>query len=221
MTILQFQELYFIANSEDADLDKSIKMVGVVTGKTPEVVERMNMHRFNRICANVQRHFEIFNKNLLKGKPVKAIRVNGHWYRLHYNVARLPVNAGKYVEALTFSKNIIDNLHKIMATIAEPIKWSWRKMAFVPVKREHEDIASDMEKADFEVAYRSAVFFYTLYRVSMQITQPYLVKELMRKGANKQTANQTIADFLQITDGFTMPKWSLNLKLYLLNRFGA
>jgi len=51
MTIKQFQELYYVATSEDMDLDKSIKMVGIVTGKTPEQVEKMSMRKFNILCG--------------------------------------------------------------------------------------------------------------------------------------------------------------------------
>jgi len=43
LSIRQFQELYFIAKSEDEDIDKSIKMVGVVTGLVPEKVEQLKM----------------------------------------------------------------------------------------------------------------------------------------------------------------------------------
>jgi hypothetical protein len=43
MKVKQFQELYFISKGEDIDFDKSIKMVGVLTGKVSEQVEAMKM----------------------------------------------------------------------------------------------------------------------------------------------------------------------------------
>ena len=65
MTIKQFQELYYVATSKDMDFDKSIKMVGIVTKKTPEQVEKMSMIRFNLLCAKVYNQFKIFEKDLL------------------------------------------------------------------------------------------------------------------------------------------------------------
>lgn len=220
MTILQLQQLYFIANSSDDAIDKSIKMVGAITGLTPDKVEKMKMKRFNKLCAKINAQFESIGKKVHSGKPVRVIRIGTRLYQMNYEVSKKPFNAGKYVEGLTFGKDVITNLHKIMATLATPIRFSFRKMKFVPYERTHEEIATDMERANFDAAYHAAVFFYTLYRVSIQITLPYLVKELESKGVNREKAEQTIMTSLQILDGFTMPKWSQTLKIYLLNRFG-
>jgi hypothetical protein len=216
MTILQFQELYYIAQGKDIDIDKSIKMVGVITGQTPAQVEKMPMAKFNRICANITKSFEHLSSHLLKTKPQSIVFVKGRFYRLHYRIDREPINAGKYVEAVTFGKDVVENLHKIMATIATPITWRGKEYS-----RPHEDIAKDFESMDFKAAYHAAVFFYTHYRVSMQIIQPYLVKELVAKGQSREEVEVILNNSLTILDGFTMPKWSLNLRQYLLNRYGA
>lgn len=216
MTIKQFQELWYISQSTEYDLDKSIKMVGVVTGMTPDEVEKLPMIKFNKICARIQNSFEIFNKKLLSTKPKQYVFVNRRIYKLHYRVDKLPINAGKYVEVVTFAKDVVNNLHKIMASIAEPINWRGK-----PYKRDHDDIARDFEQVNFEAAYHAAVFFYTHYRVSMQLIQPYLVKELMSKGVTKEKAEGTLNDLLMYLDGCTMPKWSQISKGYLLNRFGG
>ena len=60
MKVKQFQELYFISKGEDIDFDKSIKMVGVITGKVPDQVEAMKMKAFNKECAKIVKAFEIF-----------------------------------------------------------------------------------------------------------------------------------------------------------------
>lgn len=215
MTILQFQQLYFIAQGTEIDFDKSIKMVGVITGQTPDQVEKMPMDKFNRICKRISTAFEIFNKKLLNSRPKSIVIVKGRIYRLNYEVSKLPVTAGKYIEAITFGKDVVNNLHKIMATIATPITWRGKKYT-----RSHPDIAADFESMDFKAAYHAAVFFYTQYRVSMQIIQHFLVTELVAKGANREQAEATLNSSLAILDGFIMPKWSLNLRQYLLNRYG-
>ncbi len=216
MNIKQFQELYFIAQSKDFDFDKSVKMVGVVTGQTPEKIEAMPMGKFNRICSRIQKRFEIFDKNLLKGKPKKLVYVNGRFYRINYRVDKAPINAGKYVEVVTFGKDVVQNLHKIMASIVTPVTF-WGK----PYELEHDVIASDMEGVNFEAAYQAAVFFYTHYKVSMQIIQPYLVRELTKKGAKREAVMEMLKSSQSILDGYTMPNWSLILRGYLLNRFGS
>lgn len=221
LSIKQFQELYFIAKSEDEDIDKSIKMVGVVTGLVPEKVEQLKMVKFNKLCADIQTKFELLTAKMMKGKPAKYVSVNGRTYQLNYKIDKEPINAGKYVEAITFGKDVIDNLHKILATMATPVKFNWRKMKYKAYERDHVDIATDMEDVDFEVAYHAAVFFYLLYRVSMQISLPYLIREAKKKGVAEDTTRQLLNDSIKILDGLPMPKWSQISKEYLLNRFGV
>jgi hypothetical protein len=212
MTIKQFQELYYVASSEDMDFDKSIKMVGIVTGKTPEQVERMSMIKFNFLCGMVHRQFKIFEKDLMKGKPKKIFRVGKRFYKINYDVTKC--KSSTYVEVSTFSTDIIQNLHKIMASIVTPVKFKWGKWV------EHEELASDLEQMDFEVAYHAAVFFYTLFNASMQVIQPYLVNEMIKKGIAKEKAEKILMNSQSILDGFTMPRWSQTSREYLLNRFG-
>jgi hypothetical protein len=212
MTIKQFQELYYVATSDDMDFDKSIKMVGIVTGKTPEQVERMSMIKFNFLCGMVHRQFKIFEKDLMKGKPKKIFRVGKRFYKINYDVTKC--KSSTYVEVSTFSTDIIQNLHKIMASIVTPVKFKWGRWV------EHEELASDLEQMDFEVAYHAAVFFYTLFNASMQVIQPYLVNEMIKKGIAKEKAEKILMNSQSILDGFTMPRWSQTSREYLLNRFG-
>lgn len=215
MTIKQLQELYFIHTSTDDDIDRSIKMVAAVKGITPDKVDDMDKIKFNNLCAKISAQFNRIAKQQFFGKPKKIVFVNGHFYRLHYRIDRRPMDAGKYVEAVTFGKDIIPNLHKIMATIAEPVTWAGKSR-----KRSHVDIAADMEKLNFDTAYHSAVFFYLLFSESMRIIQPSLVDQLVKKGMDKTAAKKTLQDSQQILDGFIMPRWSQTLKQYLWNRFG-
>src|SRR5690606_6704168 len=104
MTIQQFQELYYIAQSTDFDLDKSIKMVGAVTGKTPEQVELMPIDKFNKLCSKVTKEFEVLDKRLYKTKPKSLVLASGRLYKINYEINKPPINAGKYVEVITFGK---------------------------------------------------------------------------------------------------------------------
>ena len=211
MKVKQFQELYFISKGEDIDFDKSIKMVGVLTNQLPEQVELMTMNAFNKECKKIIKSFEVFGKEAMNGKPAKYLFVNRRIYRLNYDLQK----ASKYVEGITFSKDIINDIHKLLATIAEPINWRGKIY-----HREHEDIAKDMENVNFEAAYQVAVFFYLQFQISMQIILPYLVSEATKKGANKETTMETLVNFNNLLGGYIMPKWSHRLKEYLSLRFG-
>lgn len=225
MTIRQLQELYFIGqegiNQTDADtFDKSIRMVGVMSGKTPEKVEKMGMARFNKYCQLINEQFDIIAKNLYTGKPRKIVYCKGRIYRMNYEITK-DNNAAIYVDNLHYGKDVVQNLHKIMASIATPIRFSLRKFKFIKYERDRKDIAQDFERLNFEAAYHAAVFFYTLFSVSMQVSRPYLVKQMISKGIPRKEAEETLTNSSNILDGFIMPRWSQTLKEYLLNRFGA
>ena len=214
MTIKQVQELYFIAESKDIDFDKSVKMVGIITGQTPDEVDGMSIKRFNKICLTIKKQFDIFGSKLHKGKPKQFVYSKYRRYRLEYDINK--IDAGKYVEGVTFGKEIVKNLHRILATMATPVDWLGRAY-----KRSHDDISTDMESVKFEAAYHAAVFFYTQFTVSMRITQPFLIEEMVKKGVEKKKAEELLTASQRILDGSQMPRWSANLKQYLLNRYGV
>jgi hypothetical protein len=99
-----------------------------------------------------------------------------------------------------------------MATIAEPVTWYGKKY-----ERSHEDIAEDMEHANFEAAYNAAVFFYLQFQISLHLIRPYLMQQIPQE---KEKVTETMTSLTKILDGFIMPTWSQNLRIYLFNRFG-
>lgn len=213
ITVKQFQELYFISEKWENDIDKSIKLVGVITGKTPDEVEAMKVGPFNRLCSKIQKQFELLGRDWMQSKPRKFVRIGKRLYRLHYDIERM--KAGQYVDGMGFSKELVQNLHKILATMAEPV--NWRGKAY---KLEHADIAADMEEMNFDVAYHAAVFFYLLYQQSMVVTRPYLVRQITKQGISKETAELLLNYSSRISDGLPMPRWSQSMRQYLSNRFG-
>ena len=213
ITVKQFQELYFISEKWENDIDKSIKLVGVITGKTPDEVEAMKVGPFNRLCSKIQKQFELLGRDWMQSKPRKYVRIGKRLYRLHYDIERM--KAGQYVDGMGFSKELVQNLHKILATMAEPVNWRGK-----PYKLEHADVAADMEEMNFEVAYHAAVFFYLLYQQSMVVTRPYLVRQITKQGISKETAELLLNYSSRISDGLAMPRWSQSMKQYLSNRFG-
>lgn len=212
MTVKKFQELYFIAQQKTDDpltcLENETKMISILKGMPIEKVDKLSIAKFNRIRKQIHKSFEVLNERYMTSKPRKLVFVNGRIYRINYDVKQIA--ASKFVESLTYGNKTVDNLHKILATIAQPVNIFGK-----PYKRSHEERANDMEKMDFEHAYHAAVFFYLLYRVCLNVSLPSLARKTKDKNALP-----LLTTFLNILDGYQMPRWSLNLKEYLLSRFG-
>ena len=208
LTIKQFQQINAINKIEADDLDKSIMFVQVLTGKSEFEVNQMKVKKFNKLCADVLKAFESMMVDLNKDKPKNLIKANGTWYWVNYDVSKL--DAGRYVETATFGVDLLDNLHKLMATMVVPMKWTWKGL--VPVQYDamnHEKVAEDMLQADFTHCYHAAVFFYALFKNSIISLESYLESQTTKK----EELKRAMMNFKNLSDGFTMPNWYQNLKI--------
>ena len=210
ITILKFQQLFAISQMEMDELDKSILLVQTLLDKSQFEVETMKVKKFNKVCAEINKSFEIFNKKLESDKPKQIVKVNGRWYFLNYEITKKPMNAGRYVEVASFSNDIIGNLHKILASMANPMEWTLKGLK---VKKydatEHEEIANDMLHLDFSVAYHAAVFFCALFNESIKA----LLHSLELPKEKKEEANQIVQNLTKVMVGSTTPKWLQNLNV--------
>ena len=194
-----FQKLYAVSLMETDEVEKSAQYVQILTGKTDEQVNRMKVRKFNKLCAKINKAFELVGKNLQGGQPKNYVWANGRLYKLVYDIR----TAGKYVETATFATDVIGNLHLIMATIAQPVRLTWN--GFKIGKREHNEIAEDMLKLDMAHAYQAAVFFYLVFRESLVSSMTYFEE-------TETEAKELVLNFIKSLDGFTMPNWSANLR---------
>jgi len=210
ITIFKFQQLYAISQMEMDELDKSILLVQTLLDKSQFEVETMKVKKFNNVCEQINKSFEIFNQKLQEDKPKQIVKVNGKWYFLNYEITKKPMNAGRYVEVASFSNDIIGNMHKILASMANPMEWSWKGLKLKKYDAtEHEQIANDMLHLDFSVAYHAAVFFCNLFTESIKV----LVNSLELPKEKKEEANQILQNLTEAMAGYSMPKWSQNLKV--------
>lgn len=208
VTIEKFQELYEISQMELTEIDKSILLVQCLTGKSEKQVNDMPIEKFNALCKKISTTFD--SLKLDEGMPVNHIRANGRMYFMNYDIAKPPMNAGRYVEVATFSGDVIGNLHKILATMANPMKLTWRGYRLQKFDAvNHEQIANDMLKADFSVAYNSAVFFYALFKESIKNSHNYFLSLT----ENKAEMEKTLDNLNEVMDGFITAKWYQNLKI--------
>jgi hypothetical protein len=194
-----FQKLYAVSLMDTDEVEKSAQYVQILTGKTDDEVNRMKVRKFNKMLNRIRKSFELVGTNLTNGKPKNYVWANGRLYKLNYDIKL----AGKYVETATFATDTIGNLHLLMATIAEPVRLTWRGLKVG--KREHHEIAHDMLKLDMGHAYQAAVFFYLVFRESLAASMTYF-------GEGETEATELVRNFIKSLDGFTTPNWLANLK---------
>ena len=207
VTISKFQELYKISLMEIDEAEKSALLVQEFTGLSEAQVNKMPLKKFNKLCAEINKKFEQYGKELDEKKPSKYVAIKGRLYLLEYDLAKPPMNAGRYVELATYSDDIIGNLHKIMATMCTPLKLTYKGLK--RKEKNHKQVADDMLDIDFEVAYHSAVFFYAVFSKSIQGLSTYF-KTIATETAKVEEVLTNLAEF---TDGFITAKWYQNLKV--------
>lgn len=208
MTIKMFQDLFTISQTEMDEIDKSILLVQAYTGKSEFEINKMSVKKFNRLCAKIKDAFDQVGKRMSEGKPKNLIKANGKWYWLNYEINEM--TAGRYVETATFGADIVGNLHKLMATMCTPMKWSWKGLVLDKYKAEnHSKYAEDMLQADFEHCYQACVFFYAVFNESMRALQYSLEGEQ----TEKEMLNQHLMNFRNLMDGCITPSWLANLKI--------
>lgn len=208
MTIKMFQDLFTISQMEMEEIDKSILLVQAFTGKSEFEINKMNVKKFNRLCARIKKAFDEVGKQMQTSKPKNLIKANGKWYWLNFEINEM--TAGRYVETATFGSDVIGNLHKLMATMCTPMKWSWKGLVPAEYKAEnHSKYAEDMLQADFDHCYQACVFFYAVFSESMKVLQSSLEGDQ----TEKQMLNQHLTSFKEVMDGCITPSWFQNLKI--------
>lgn len=204
LTIEKFQQLHAIASMEDDELEKATKLVQILLDKSLDQVDKMPVKKFQRLCIDLQRMFDL-KVNVEKMKAPKSMIVaNGNVYKLNYEIKK-PFNTGRYIEVLSFSKgDLIEDMPNILASICTPMKWSWSKFRYVeqPFKVEdHEKYANDFKKADFRHGYNAMLFFCTFWAVLTNNTEDYSVLLMRMMRENKRKAQMLKLYLLKISDG--------------------
>lgn len=200
ITVGQYQEIYpIILEDKWTDLDKLVKAICVITGKTEEEVDGWKLSELNA--------YKFLFDLKMDEKTRKYIKANGNWYRFEYRVQNMP--AARYIEGKTYAAdNFVSNIHKIMASCVVPQKkilfWKFDKKYNAA---DHEKYANDLKEAPIQFVYSAAVFFCKLLTEWIKVFLTYLEKETEAKMTKDQI--QVLKEFSQnISDGFTqLYKW--------------
>lgn len=209
LTIEKFQTLYEIGKLEMDEFDKSILLVQALTGKSEYEIHKLSVKKYNKLCAEIGKSFELLKKDLINSKPQQTIKVNGKWYFLNYEITKQPMTAGRYVEVSTFSADVIGNLHRIIASMANPLQMTWKGFKLKKYDAlDHERISDDMLKLDFNTAYQCCLFFCVLFKESMKVSESFLINQTEQK----KEMEKNLMDFNKAMDGFITVNWYKNLK---------
>jgi hypothetical protein len=209
ISIGKFQELYNISQIEGTEVEKSMLLVQCLTGKTQEQVDAMPEKKRTKLVDNINGAFQEFNKQTEKSKSKSIIKLNGNWYRLNYNLAKPPMNAGKYVEIATFSQDIIGNMNRIMATMCTPVKFTFKGFVNTNKEIDHSKLSDEMLDYDFAAAYQSCVFFYAVFSKSIQ-NSPIYFKSITPMKNQMETI---LMNLHEVMVGYITQRWFQNLKI--------
>jgi len=200
LNLFQYQQLVNAFKIDD-DIDKTVKLISIVTGKTENEVLSMSIADFNKSKESLN-----FLADEIEGKPVKYINVNGKRYKCIYDVRNIP--AARYVESKVYGADLVTNIHKLAATMVMPMKktlFGWRLDKYDASK--HEEYAQDMLEARFVDVYHSAIFFLSVFLNLIKCSEDFLIQNLKEmKIPSDQT--EAVQDFLKYMDG-TIPYMKL------------
>lgn len=200
INLFQYQQLVKALSIED-EIDKTVKLVSIVTGMTENQVLSLSIADFNKEKQKLN-----FLSEDIQGKPVNFINVNGRRYECIYDVRNIP--AARYIESKVFGNDLVNNIHKIAATMVLPMKktiFGWKRAKYDAAN--HEQYAQDMLEARFVDVYHSAVFFLSVYLNWIKVSQGYLMEELKMKKVPSEEI-EAVQDFLKYMDG-TIPYMKL------------
>ena len=206
ITVFQWQQLMDLYIGDDDRDDLETATLSIIYNKTEN--EILSLTEADRI--KLVKEIDFVHTPPV-GKPVNVIKCkNGKRYKAIYDVRN--IRAGRYIETKHFAKNPESNLHRVAASMVEPME----KHFIIGYKRstydasKHEEYANDLLTASITDVLGSVVFFCEVYRRWMQSSSDYLKAEMIEKGMTEEQAEEAYQILWSITDGTTRQLWWRN-----------
>lgn len=195
ITIRQFIRVNEVIKAEYQDaVEQQVALIAAVTGRAEE--EILHMDR-SELMAWVKDLAFLQSGDSISTKWPKWFMVKGRLFKPVQNVQKL--TAGQYIDLITFSKDPMANLHKVLATLCLPVKtnifgpggpWKWLR----PQKydgRKHEELSAFFyEHLTMDIAYPIALFFCNLWEAFMPSILTFLETEI--RNLTRELAKETI-----------------------------
>jgi len=192
LTIGQFIQCKTISDFETDILDKSIKMLAIVTNKTFDEIESMPIEEL----TNALKEFNDIEKLTSDTKLKLKFRVK--WRRFECIWQTQKMGANQYIDATSFcksEKDIVNNIHNIMASICVERTWYGKKLKYNPDK--HKEIADLFYKhMKITQSYPIMLFFCKYFKELADNIQTYLEEEV-KKSVKVANENSKVVEHLK------------------------
>lgn len=198
LTIQQAQEIDRIRQLDAPPLHIEVELIATINNLSIDEVDSMEWGKYTELRKTLD-----FFQELPSGKPIEFVMIGKKRYRFIYDIRQMPF--ARYIEGKTFSVSFMQNLHKLAASMSIPQRKTWYGK-WVDQKynaAKHSEYAEDLLQAPFEAVYSSAVFFYHLYRLWIESSKVYLIKEQMKTGKTMEEAEKLVRDLCKYLDGNT------------------
>lgn len=204
ITLGQYQDIYKLSKDESYDdVERIARAISIMYGLSEAQVDDLTVPKFNELgksCAFIMTED-------IPGKPVKSFCVGTKKYAINYKPSTLKHR--QYVEILHFAEKPIENMHYIMASLVNPVRFGFKLKNKAD---DHSKVADDMVNAPFSVIYHSCIFFCKLYKSLIEHIQPYLMQQMMNKGMTSGQAKKILMYSIKGMDGFIQQKRWPDLK---------
>ena len=216
LTVWQYQQIYPIVTKPEKDwtnLDVESKLVGIIYNLTDTQVDSLTIQQYNNLKKTLN-----FLEDKIEGKAVKYTETNGRRYRFIYDVQQM--KAARYIESKVFSTDLINNLHKLAASMVVPQKKTWygRYVDDNYDAAKHSEYAADLQASNFVHIYHSVVFFYQVYRNWIEVSKGYLIQEMLNKGMTSEVAQGVVQTLCEALDGNIVPNLLPTTKISQLTK---
>jgi hypothetical protein len=200
VTVWQWQQIQNLLVKREGltELDIAVKSLEILTYQTENQIDSLSIKELNEQLKKIT----FITESAPIPKPNDIIKIGKKRYRCVFDIRNIPYS--RYLETKFFGNDIINNLHKIAASMVVPMKLTWRgwKVAKYDATK-HEEYAEDLLSASFESVYGSVVFFCQVFSDSIMNLKDYLISDLIKNGMEKLEAEITIMALCNVMDGFT------------------
>lgn len=186
ITVKQFQQIHAVLQNTEVDLmDKQQQVVSIVYSLTPDQIDNLQLLDYKHKVLNTA---FLLTAQEVPVRAVKSFKIKGRRFKINYDVSKL--KARQYIEVSAYSENPIVNLHRLMASVLQPVTW-WGKVKENNVK-DHAALSEAVLESKFIYAYNAALFFCELYKRSIAALSPCFKAEMMEKGIAENQAHQVL-----------------------------
>jgi hypothetical protein len=199
VTVYQYQQIQNIKEEDIFDAD--IKLVSIMYNITEKQVDALSMAEFNE----KKKEISFVHGEPLVPKTNKYLKVKKKVYRFVPDIRQIKVGAtGRYITTKYFQKNVVENLHKIAASMIIPQKKGWfglKDDTYDALK--HEEYADDMLHAKITEVYGMIVFFCKVYLNWIDNSKDYLIQTMMMVGkTNHLESEKLVSNLWTYMDGY-------------------